>query len=519
MRRLGVVLALTLLLAGQVTPTAAQPTEADVFVAEGILALEDKKYDEALQHFGRALQREPDHVEALYYSGVTLIAQDKPAEAVPLLERARQKSPDDAAINFQLGLAYVALSDYARAQPLLEGVFARDPGLDSLGYYVGYLRHRRGDYQGALRAFRTGRTTDSSIAQLTRFYAGLSLNALGLPAQAAAEVEHALRLQPASPLTGPAERLRESFAQSRSRERPWRVDARLGFYFDDNAVVRPEGKPEDESVALLRRGRHETWGESFALRVDYDWLKSGPWLGSAGYSFFTTYNTDLPKFNVMDHQATVSVSRQALLGNLPLQTGIQYAFEFLLLAEKELLQRHATSLFVTLIESPSHLTNAIFKVEVKEYSETGSVDREEFQDANNYMIGLLHLFRFREDRHFVKLGYQFDVDDAQGANWAYVGHRVLAGAQYTLPWHGIRLIYDFNLHRRDYQHKHTRFPDADPGSRERSDHESTHVFRVEVPLPGNFTAGVDYQGTIQRSNLPPFTYNRNIYTISLSWSY
>src|SRR5262249_62397869 len=65
---------------GTVDAARAQPSEADVFVAEGILALEDKKYDEALASFQRALQREPGHVEALYYSGVTLMAQNNAPE-------------------------------------------------------------------------------------------------------------------------------------------------------------------------------------------------------------------------------------------------------------------------------------------------------------------------------------------------------------------------------------------------------------------------------------------------------
>jgi tetratricopeptide (TPR) repeat protein len=507
------------LLASLAEPAGAQPTEADVFVAEGILALEDKKYEEALQHLRRALEREPDHVEALYYSGVALIGLGKPAEAVQFLEQARQKSPEEASINFQLGLVYFALEDFARAQPLLEEVFARDPGLDALGYYVGYLRYRRGDHQGALRAFRAGRTTDPNIAQLTRFYAGLALNALGLPGQAAAEVEHALRLQPASPLTGPAERLRESFTQSRSRERRWHLDVRLGFYYDDNASARPDSRGDDATVELLREGNHATFGESLFARLDYDWWKSGPWLGTAGYSFFMTYNNDLPEFNVMDHLGTLSLSYQALLANMPLQTGFQYAFEYLMLDEAPLLQRNALSVFATLVEGAGHLTNAIFKVEFKEYREDGPVDSDEIQDGINYMIGLLHLFRFREDRHFIKLGYQFDIDDTQGANLAYRGHRFLAGAQYTLPWFGIRLIYDFYLHYRQYDNKHTLFPDDDPGTQRRRDSEYSNVFRVEVPLPQNLTLGLDYQGTIQDSNQPPFAYHRNIYTVWLSWTY
>jgi tetratricopeptide (TPR) repeat protein len=514
-----VAIAVAVLLAVLAQPASAQPTEADVFVAEGILALEDKKYEEALQHLRRALEREPGHVEALYYSGVALIALGRSAEAVPLLEQARQTSPDEASINFQLGLAYFALEDYVRAQPLLEDVFARDPGLDALGYYVGYLRYRRGDNQGALRAFRAGRTTDPNIAQLTRFYAGLALNALGLPAQAAAEVEHALRLQPASPLTGPAERLRETFTQARSRERRWHLDARLGFYYDDNAPAQPDARQDDATVALLRDGRSQTFGESFSARVEYDWWKSGPWLGTAGYSFFMTYNNDLTELNVVDHLATLNVSYQALVANMPLQTGFQYAFEYLMLDEEPLLQRNAFSLFATLVEGPGHLTNATFKVELKEYRESGPVDSKEIQDGNNYMIGLLHLFRFREDRHFIKLGYQLDVEDTQGANLSYLGHRFLTGAQYTLPWFGIRLIYDFYLHYRQYDHKHTLFPDEDPDTRRRRDSEFSNVFRIEVPLPQNLTLGLDYQGTIQDSSLAPFSYHRNIYTVWMSWTY
>src|SRR5262249_36601097 len=69
-RRLAAGLLAAFVVFGTVDVAWSQPSEADVFVAEGILALEDKKYDEALASFQRALQREPGHVEALYYAGV-----------------------------------------------------------------------------------------------------------------------------------------------------------------------------------------------------------------------------------------------------------------------------------------------------------------------------------------------------------------------------------------------------------------------------------------------------------------
>jgi len=101
---LAAVVALALL-AGAASPVSAQPTESDVFVAEGILALEDKKFDEALAHFRLALDREPDHLDALYYSGVAHMGRGKSADAVPFLEKARALSPGETSVAYQLGLA------------------------------------------------------------------------------------------------------------------------------------------------------------------------------------------------------------------------------------------------------------------------------------------------------------------------------------------------------------------------------------------------------------------------------
>ena len=516
--RLAGLLALVLCVgfAGEV---AGQPTEADVFVAEGILALEDKQYAQALAAFRHALEREVDHIEALYYAGVALMAQEKPGEALPFLERARQKSPTEPSVAFQLGLAYFALNRYDRAEPLLEEVFDKEPTLDSLGYYVGFLRYRKQDYQAALRAFRAGRTGDPRIAQLTRLYTGLSLSALGLTTQAAAEVEQALRLLPASPLTGPAERLRDTIVASTRRDRRFHADVRVGVYFDDNATARPRPHAEDSTVHDLRHPTWETWGELASLRLAYDWLREGPWQGTVSYSFFTTYNNDLPSFNIIDHLGSVGITRSGSLFELPYQVGSQYSFDYLVFNDKELVQRNSLSLTGTLIESAVHLTTAQARVEVKEYTETRPLANQEFQDAVNWLVGFLHVMRFGQDRHFVKAGYQYDLEDARGRNFVYRGHRFLAGGQYTLPWWNVRLSYDFALHYRDYLKRHSSQPAARAGTIERDDHEQSHVIRADVPLPMNLTLSGDYQATTNNSSIPAFSYGRNVFTLSLSWQY
>jgi hypothetical protein len=135
------------------------------------------------------------------------------------------------------------------------------------------------------------------------------------------------------------------------------------------------------------------------------------------------------------------------------------------------------------------------------------------------MIGGQHFLRFAEDRHFLKLGYQFDYENTEGANNEYRGHRILVGAQATLPWYGIRLKYDFDLHLREYLFAHTVLPSTDPGHRRRRDDELTNSVRVEVPMPGNFTLAAEWLQTLNASNMDVFEYTRNVVSLTLSWAY
>lgn len=196
------LLAGLLLLVSVVPYATAQSTEADVHVGQALLEFDDRQYDAALANLRRALKIEPYHVAALYYTGLVHLAQRRPAEAVGFLERARATAPTGPAVALQLGLAYFATERYDRAEPLLEEVFRAQPTLDGLGSYVGFMRYRTKDYRGALRAFPAGRATDPELRQLARLYTGLSLAALGLPSEAATEVEQATRARLAADHAG-----------------------------------------------------------------------------------------------------------------------------------------------------------------------------------------------------------------------------------------------------------------------------------------------------------------------------
>jgi len=504
---------------------SAQQPEAVVLISQGVLAYDDKRYDEAIRLFSDVLKRDPDSVEALYYLGLVHLARLQPALAVESLEKARVLAPQDLLVRFQLGVAYFTLEQYEKAEPLLAAVFAEQPKLESLGYYVGFMRYRKKDYQGALQAFTSGASSDQTIQQLSKFYAGLTLGILGLSERAIVEVEEALRIQPVSPLTGPAERIRDTIVAARSREQRLRAEIRLGFFYDDNIAVNPQSS-NDPLVQALRstpdRGGGRSTGEIASLRTDYSWFRSGPWEATATYSFFHTQPNNPGLFRsgkIQDHLGGLAGFYRGTVGTLPFQLGTQYNYDYLLLNDAPLMERHTGTLFGTLVENPGNLTTLVGRLQFKNFLLDDAANPPDNRDARNWMGGPTHVFRFDGDKHLLRFGYQFDYEDASGRNFSYTGHRATAGGLYTLPWGETRLRYDYEAHFRFYPDLQTSLPTTSPNTMTRHDTEQLHAFRVEKPLPNGLTLSAEYQGTFSQSNIAVFDFHRNVFSLIMTWSY
>jgi len=516
---LALVVAVAVFLPAFPPVAVAQTTEADVYVAQGVIDFDEKRYEDAMANFRKALEIEPDHVEALYYTGVVHMAQRQPEQAVRFLERARLKAPTDASVAYQLGLAYFAQQQYDRALPLLEEVFRATPTQDSLGYYVGFMRYRNKDYRAAVNAFRAGRSSDPEIQQFSRFYTGLALAVLGLPAQASAEVEQAMSLAPSSALTGPAERLRDTLVAARKQERRLSAEVRFGFFYDDNVAVipNPTGSSKEPLIRSLRHPKSSSEGELAGVRADYVFFRDESWDATIGYSFFTTYNNELPSFNVIDHLGSLGVTHKTSIASMPAQVGASYAYDALFLRSKLFVQRHTGSFIGAIAEDETNLTQLFFRVQDKDFQ--AGFPQPEDRDGKNYMFGFLHLFRFQQDKHLIKIGFQQDYEYTDGRNYTYQGQRIQAGAMYTLPWWAIRAKWDFDVHFRQYTHTNVFLPTTRPEQLRRRDQEVNNVFRLELPLPRSFTLSGEYQVTHNRSDIQVFDYSRSVLSLILSWAY
>ncbi len=505
-------------IAGQASNAWAQdPTSARIYIDRALLAYEDKRYAEALKELEQALRLDPDNVNALYYLSLVYITTDRLPEAQAALEKAKALRPTDLDVTFQLGVLYFTQKEYEKAEPLLREVFDEQPRRQNLGYYLGFMAYRKKNYREALRFLRANVPSDANFAQLTKLYTGLALGALGFPTEARAEVAEAVRLDPFSPLASPAQRFSDALEPAARRERRFQGELRVGVFYDTNVTVVPD--PSTDIVAIrLREIDPESEGELISLRLAYSWLRTVDWEATVSYAFLQTFNNRLPDFNVQDHTGTVGLTYRNTIKDMPYFTGIQIAYDFITLGGDTFVQGPIFQPFFTLVENPGNLTTFQFRTRIKDFSQP-NIPPEEDRDATNFMVGGTHFFRFEQDRHYVKFGYQYDVDDAEGANWDYYGHRFLVGGQYTLPWGDIRLRYDLDVHLRNYRNKNSLLPVTAPNTTRRDDQEIINLVSIAKDLSDNVTVSLDFLFDDNISNLDVFNYTRNVFSLSLTWRF
>jgi tetratricopeptide (TPR) repeat protein len=483
----------------------------------------------------QALQFHPQNTRALYFLGLTYLALGRTEQALAPLETLHELRPSDLDVQYQLGGTYFALARYDEAEPLLEEAFRRQPDLDHLGYYVGFLRYRHKDYQRAAEAFAATKTSNPDIRQLASFYRGLSLGILGLSDQALSELASAQQVQPMSPITGASVRIREALSASPRRDETKRLNAQIsiGGFYDDNVAINP--KPSsDPFVQALRERPTSSPGFLTTLRADYAFYRQGPFEATATYAYYQTVNTNagLGSFDIMDHLGGLAGAYRGTVGALPYELGAQYTYDYMLLGLDGFLSRRSLvlpavivppSFTVPGIGTVQHLTTLMYRHQTKNFfREPGDNDirfAPESRDAQNNMVGFLHVLRFAQDRYLIRVGYQHDTEAARGTAFSYAGNRLLTGGELVLPWQNIVMRLDYEMHWRDYKYAQTVFTDDAGNLSPRSDTERDLFFQISKPLPNRLTVALQYQGVWNNSNIPVYHYAKNIVTAMVTWTY
>ena len=525
----------------------AQRGDANFLAAQAAIAYDDKRYDEALTLLNKALTLDPKHERGLFYKGLVYLAQENPQEAITPLETVHQLKPSDLDVQHHLGVAYFSVGAYDKAKPLLEPIFEQNPDTENLGYYVGFLRYREKQYGIAVEAFEKNQTPNPDIQQLNGFYRGLALGVLGLPSEALIELEQVQRTQTISPLTQASARLQEALSAGQvfGTQKRFRFQISVGGFYDDNVKINPDSvgtipilnPPNNPNTLIQNLRRRDTTAPGFitSLRGDYSFLQKGPFEATATYSFLQTLHGEgMDEYNIQSHLVGLSGFYRGVIGNLPFQVGAQYTYDYLFLDMDGFLSRHTPTLSTTVIGPTfslpgigvvGNLTTALYRYQYKTFFEDDIVNDPRFagerRDGYNNMLGVIHAFRLASDRLILRIGYQYDNESTKGSAFSYRGNRLLTGGQLQIPWGGMSLRYDYDVHWRDYKNRQTTPTITDQDGRlvKRNDTQQTHLVQLTKPLPNNFSLTAQYQGIRNKSDIPLYDYSKNVWTLLVNWTY
>lgn len=466
----------------------------------------DGNYEKALEDFQKALSIFPDDPDIPFYIGLTYLQLNQPEKAIEYFKKSLEKDPGYTDAHFQLGAALIQQKAYQDAISHLEEVYKKEPEREDLGYFLGFAYYQIGEYKKELSYLETAKTRDRTIESLTLYYIGLARHQLGMTKEAVVAYKQLIITDPTSPLAAPSQRLIEVIEIEERLKRRFGLEFTTKLQYDDNVILVPT-----TNVYGLRDRDRKSLVMLIYLRGEYFFIRNPTLDLSASYGLFQTLTWSLRNMDVQDHILSLDLLKRGNIGKMPYNFRINYTYDYLFLDYHYFLQRHTIRPLFILMENQTNLSVLQYTFQVKEFREK-PLFVEDARDAVNHEAGFVHFLRFNDAKHYIKAGYFYDREYAEGDNWDYEGNKVVTGFQYTFP-KDVRLNVDYEYKRIRYENINIFFEDEG----KRRDIDRAISIALSKDIKENLTISLEYMNRRNSSSIALYDYEKNLYSVGLSW--
>jgi len=132
--------------------------------ALGMKALDEQKYEQAVEHFAAALKSDPEDVAANFHYGLALSMANRDAEAIPAYQKVLAKQPDLFEAQLNLGVLLLRTKRAEEALPLLEKAQTQQPKQFRPNYYLGEAHGDLQHWEAAETALQAALAIDGASA-------------------------------------------------------------------------------------------------------------------------------------------------------------------------------------------------------------------------------------------------------------------------------------------------------------------------------------------------------------------
>lgn len=460
-----------------------------------VFSFEAGDYREAEQFLEKALAENPDDAYAQFYLARTYLKQERFAEAEALFQSARAIDPEVPGLAYDMGLLYQKMGKYEQALASFETLLAEDPSHVTALYHAGTSMFMLGRYQGAVSYLVRASELSESVRPAAFYYAGICHFRLAEFTQALSKFEYAALSADTLTLRRDAEEWTRITRIQLKRERPWRLHAKAGWFYDDNVKLSPPDadqypdlkKESDHAAVLFFSGRHVHAG---AANLDV----------GIGYSHYQTFYQDFNSYNLIG--AIPEVFSEYRMDRITL--GLTYVPNYYWVDTDSYLMQHRI--------------RPEFRYRLSDADEVGfvySYARNKFftdslRDGHTHEFGLNYLRVLAElDGHaFCGIGYYDNTASQPDEYFTQVTARVGFSSGF---WERFRIRVTGDYHDKNYDHR-----DSMLGVKREDARYGASAVLLWQPLADWFNVSLECTHTCNDSNIDAYDYRRNTFGLFLT---
>lgn len=474
----------------------------DLSFSKGIFYINQKKYQEAVSALNQALAQRPDDLEASYYLGVALIKIGKEKEAEEILKNVLKVDQMFEKAHFDLGVAEYNLGKYQEALKELELAEAAESDRALIYYYQGLTLHQLKEYERSSPRFLRAVALAPELGLTSHFYAGAGFYRRGFLEEARDEFQETQRIDPTSEVARAAQEFLDQIDASGKKTKRWDLIFSPAYQYDTNVILLPGLSALPEGISRKGDSRLVIYARA-GLKI----FEAASLSADGGYSFYQSLHNELTSFNVQNHEGIASI----LYKEQWLQVRVPYAFGHALVDEHTFLQIHSIKPLLTISESSITSTQLQYIYSSKDFVNTNQSPNNDDRDGINHLAGVTQTFVFTKSGQF-QIGYSYDVERTGNSSaqddWAYHGQKVSGNLRLsTLMGMKLDLASDYYVQR--YQRPNTFSQSGD----KRTDHIQNYVIGLSKGISRQISLTVQYMFNRNDSDIPVFTYDRNIYSL------
>lgn len=274
--------------------------------------------------------------------------------------------------------------------------------------------------------------------------------------------------------------------------KPWTIGASLGLEYDDNLTrIEQDIVSGDSDHAYI-----------FELNGSYRFLDTSDLQLEAGYDFFQSIYDDRSDFDFQSHGFNLGAAHEE--EKFDLSADINYT-------TANLDDLNFVDLFMFIPRVGISLSPALY-TDISYMFQDKNFDTDNRRDASNHSISLSQFLFFMESKAYVSGTYRLESEDADGAEFDYVGHLLKAALKYPAPF---ETIFKASL-----QFKFRDYDNITPSiGEERDDTITTFKLELAKKLSRLFDVRASYEHIDSESNLATVDFSENILYLVLAFQY